>query len=52
VSLEELFDCDDVTKTLTMVPTEKCVEDINSGIDDKPKMVKLSKYLYPEVKSK
>ena len=35
-----------------MIPTKKGVEDVNIGIDEKPKMVKLSKYLTPEMKGK
>jgi len=52
VPLEELFDHDDVAKNPTIVPIEKGVEDINIGTADKPKMVKLSKSLPIEVKSK
>ena len=50
--LEELFDRDDVSKNPTMVPTEKGVEDVNIGVADKPKIVKFSKSLSPEMKSK
>ena len=35
-----------------MVPTEKGVEDVNNGMIDNPKMVKLSKSSSPETKSK
>ena len=52
VPLEELFDHDDVPKNPTMVPTEKGVEDVNIGALEKPKMVKLSKSLSPEMKIK
>ena len=36
----------------SLVPTYKGVEDVNLGTTDKPKFVKLSKTLTPEVKSK
>lgn len=52
IPLEELFGHDNVAKKPTMVPTKKGVEDINIGTIDKPKMVKLSKSLPTEVKSK
>ena len=50
--MEETFDMDDVTKKLTMVPTKKGVEDVNIGTNEKPRMVKLSKYLTLEMKGK
>jgi hypothetical protein len=50
--LEELFDQDYAVKKLTMVSTEARVEDIKIGMDEKPKMVKLSKSLNPEMKGK
>jgi len=52
IPLEELFDQDDVAKKPSLVPTEKGVEDVNLGTADKPKFVKLSKALSPEVKEK
>ena len=35
----------------TLVPTKKGVEDVNLGITDQPKLVKLSKKLSPESKA-
>ena len=52
IPLEELFDQDDVAKKPSLVPTDKGVEDVNLGTADKPKLVKLSKALSPEVKEK
>ena len=52
IPLEELFDQDDVVRKPILVPTDKGVEDVNLGTTDKPKLVKLSKSLTPEVKVK
>jgi len=52
IPLEELFDHDDVARKPSLVPMDKGVEDVNLGIAEKPKFVKLSKSLSPEVKSK
>ena len=52
IPLEELFYQDDVAKKPSLVPTKKGVEDVNLGTADKPKFVKLSKALPPEVKEK
>ena len=52
IPLEEHFDQDDVAKKPSLVPTEKGVEDVNLGTANKPKFVKLSKALSPEVKEK
>jgi len=41
-----------VARKPRLVPTEKSAEDVNLGTKDKPKFVKLSKTLSPEVKSK
>lgn len=50
--MEYLFDQDDVARKPTLVPTEKGVQDVNIGTTDKPKMIKLSKSLFPKVKEK
>ena len=50
--LEELFDQDDVVRKLTLVPTNKGVEDVNLGIADQPKLVKLLEIFSPEIKVK
>lgn len=52
VPLEELFDHYDVAKNPTMVPIEKGVQGVNISATVKPKMVKLSKSLSSEMKSK
>jgi hypothetical protein len=52
VPLEELFDHDDIAQKPTMQPTEGGVEDLNIGTPEKPKMVKISKSLSPEMKGK
>lgn len=52
IRLEELFDKDYVARKPSMVPTDKVVEDVNLGTADKPKFVKLSKTLSPELMSK
>ena len=52
IPLKELFDQDDVARKPTLVPTDKGVEDVNLGTANKPKLLKLSKALSPEVKAK
>jgi len=47
-----LFDQVDVAQKLSLLPTEKEVEDVNIGSTENPKMVKLSKALPPQVKAK
>lgn len=50
IPLEEIFDQDDVARKLSSLPTNKGVEDVNLGTNDKPKLVNLSKAFSPEVK--
>jgi hypothetical protein len=50
VPLEKLFDENDVAKNPKITASEEDVEDCNIGTEEKPKMVKLSKTLSPEVK--
>lgn len=52
IPLEEIFDQDDVARKPSLVPTDKGVEDVNLGTAKKPKFLKLSKSLSPEVKYK
>ena len=52
ITLEELFNQDDVARKPSLLPTEKGVEDVNIGSAENPKMVKLSKALPPQVKAK
>ena len=52
VPLEDLFDNDDVAKKPKIEAHGQEVEDCNIGTEQKPKMVKLSKYLPPEQKLK
>ena len=51
IRLEELFNQDDVARKPTLRPTKKGVEEVNIGIAENPKMVKLSKSLSPKVKA-
>jgi len=52
IALEELFDHNDVARKPTLQPTEKGVEDVNLGTAEHSKMVKISKTLPLEVKTK
>jgi len=52
IPLEELFDQDVIAWKPTLRPTEKGVEEVNIGIAENPKMIKLSKTLPPEVRGK
>jgi hypothetical protein len=52
VPLEDLFDSDDVAKKPKIEAHGKEVEECNIGTGEKPRMVKLSKYLPPEQKLK
>jgi ribonuclease HI len=52
VPLEDLFDFNDVAKKLKIEASCKEVEECNIGTEEKPKMIKLSKSLPPEQKSK
>lgn len=50
--LEEIFYHDGVSQKPTMMPTEVGREDLNMGTPEKLRMVKISKYLSPEMKGK
>jgi hypothetical protein len=50
--LEDLFDFNDVAKKPKIEASGKEVEQCNIGTEEKPKMIKLSKSLPPEQKSK
>jgi hypothetical protein len=52
VPLEDLFDFNDVAKKPKIEASGKEVEECNIGTEEKPKMIKLSKSLPPEKKSK
>lgn len=52
IPLEELFGQDDVARKPSLLPTDKGVEDVNPRTTEKPKFLKLSKSLSPELKSK
>jgi hypothetical protein len=52
VSSEYLFDFNDVAKNPKIEASGKEVEDINIGVEEKPRIVKLSKSLPPEQKLK
>jgi len=51
IPLEEIFDQDDVATKLSLVPTNKGVENVNLRTSKKPKLIKLSKVLSPKVKA-
>ena len=50
--LEDLFDFNDIPKKPKMEPLKVDIEDYNIGIEEKPKIVKLSKSLPPDQKLK
>ena len=50
--MERLFDHDDIPLKSTLQPHLEEVEDCNIGTKENPKMVKISKYLPPEIKRK
>ena len=52
ITLEELFDQDDIARKPTLQPIEKGVEEVNIRIAANPKMVKLSKSLPQKIKVK
>jgi hypothetical protein len=52
VPLEDLFDFNDVAKKPKIEASGKEVEDCNIGTEENPKMIKLSKSLPPEKKTK
>jgi hypothetical protein len=52
IPLERLFNQDDIPLRSTLQPQPEEVEDCDIGTKEKPRLVKLSKYLSPETKSK
>jgi hypothetical protein len=52
IPLESLFDQDDIPLNSTLIPQPEEVEDCNVGTNEDPKMVKISKYLQAQIKSK
>jgi hypothetical protein len=52
IPLERLFDQDDIPLKSTLRPQPEEVEDCNVGTNEDPKMVKISKYLLAQIKSK
>jgi hypothetical protein len=52
IPLERLFDQDDIPLKYTLQPQPEEVEDCNVGTNENPKMVKISKYLLTQIKSK
>jgi hypothetical protein len=52
IPLERLFDQDDIPLKSTLRPQPEEVEDCNVGTNEDPKMVKISKYLPAQMKSK
>ena len=52
IPLERLFNHDDIPLKSTLQPQPEEVEDCDIGTKETPKMVKISKYLPPEMKRK
>jgi hypothetical protein len=52
IPLERLFDQDSIPLKYTLCPQPEEVEDCNVGTNEDPKMVKISKYLSAQMKSK
>ena len=52
VPLEKLFDPNDVAKDPQLVPSCEDVEDVNIGIEEHPKIIKIARTLSPEAKQK
>jgi hypothetical protein len=52
IPLERLFDQDDIPLKSTLRPHPEEVEDYNIGTKEDPKLVKISKFLPSQVKSK
>jgi hypothetical protein len=52
IPLERLFDQNDIPLKSTLQPQLEEVEECNVGNKEEPRMVKISKYLPPELKSK
>jgi hypothetical protein len=52
IPLERLFDHNDIPLKYSLQPQAKEVEDCDIGTKEKPRIVKISKYLPPEMKGK
>ena len=52
IPLERLFDQNDIPVKSTLQPQPEEVEDCDIGTEEEPRIVKISKYLPPEVKRK
>ena len=52
IPLERLFNQDDIPLRSTLQPQPEEVEDCDIGTKENPRLVKLSKYLSPEIKSR
>ena len=50
VSLENLFDNNDVARNPKVTTNDEEIEDCNIGTQESPKIIKLSKTLSPEIK--
>ena len=50
VSLEKIFDLDDVAREPQLVPNCEYVEEVNIGIEEQPKIIKIARILSPESK--
>jgi hypothetical protein len=52
IPLERIFNHDDIPLKTTLQPQPEEVEDCNIGTEESPRLVKVSRYLSPEIKSK
>ena len=50
VSLEKIFDLDDVVREPQLVPNCEDVEEVNIGIEEQPKIIKIARILSPQSK--
>jgi hypothetical protein len=52
IPLERLFNHDDIPLKTILQPQPKEVEDCNIGTKESPRLVKVSRYMSPEIKNK
>ena len=50
VSLEKIFDLDDLAREPQLVPNCEDVEEVNIRIEEQPKIIKIARILSPESK--
>ena len=52
VSLEKIFDLDDVAREPQFIPNYEDVEEANIGTEEQPKIIKIERTLSPESKQR